>query len=172
MAVLRLSVNQWVRYHRQLGDRMHRAGLRGAKAAALRVIALMVERTRVAQPASDRGAPGAVNTGEFLRAWKWLTIPGGTRVLNDRPYGAVIEYGRRPGARPPPVEPIRQWLVRRVGMADAEAENVAELVARAIGIRGLRGRAILTGEDATAQIEVILESEIIRELERAIARPP
>lgn len=167
-----MSVAQWVRYHQQLGDRFHQAGLKGAKSAAMRVVALMVQRTQVAEPASDYGAEGAVNTGEFLRAWKWFAIAGGARVLNDRPYASVIEYGRRPGSRPPPTAPIFQWLVRRVRMDPDEALGAAELVARAIGHRGLRGRGILTGIEATAQIEEILEAEIRHELDRALARPP
>ena len=167
-----MNTSQWARYHRQLGNRFHVAGQRGCRSAALRVVRLMVERTRVAMPASDNGAEGAVNTGEFLRGWKWMAISYGARVMNDRPYSSVIEYGRRPGSKPPPPAPIQRWLQRRLGMDEKEAQSVAWLVARAIGYRGLRGRAILTGAEATAQIEVILEAEISHELRIEIARPP
>lgn len=172
MAVLRLSVSGWARYHEVLPARIRRAAIKGARSAALRVVSLMVERTRHAEPASDHGASGAVNTGEFVRAWKMIPLTDGGRVVNDRPYASVIEYGRRPRSKAPPVDPIIQWLVRRVGMSWDEARQAAPQVARAIGWRGLRGRGILTGLEARTQIGEILESEIQHELAVELARPP
>lgn len=47
---------------------------------------------------------------------------------------AVLEKGRRPGATPPPVGPIRSWLSRHGGNAE-----LAFVVARSIGRRGTKG---------------------------------
>lgn len=172
MAILRLSVAEWERYHRQLGPRLYQAGVLGVRSAALRIIVLMVKRTREAMPASAMGQVGAVNTGELLRAWKWIAIVGGARILNAKPYSSIVEYGRRPGARRPPIPPIEQWLRRRLQMSEEDAASLAPLVAAAIGRRGLYPRQILTGPDAAAQIRQILDREVRAEIREALARRP
>ena len=48
-----------------------------------------------------------------------------------------VDDGRRPGARPPPLQPIREWLARR-----GKPERLAFVVARAIGKRGIRPRNV------------------------------
>jgi hypothetical protein len=54
------------------------------------------------------------------------------------PYAATKEYGRRPGAKPPPIKPIREWAGRHGIPKDA-----AYPIARAIGKRGLKGSFFL-----------------------------
>lgn len=53
-------------------------------------------------------------------------------------YAPVMEFGRRPGAKPPPVEPIREWA-RRHGLP----EKAAFPIARSIGRKGIRGHHML-----------------------------
>lgn len=55
-------------------------------------------------------------------------------------YAPVMEFGRRPGARMPPVEPIRTWLIRKGIMGPDQADKMAFVVARAIGRKGIRAR--------------------------------
>lgn len=172
MGALRMNLAQWKWYHARLKGRCHEAGLRGARAAGLRVVALMVKRTREAEPASDHGAVGAVNTGALARSWRSVPNADGTRIVNLQPYWAVVEYGRRPNSTPPPRAPIEAWLRRRLKLKPAAARSAAYVVARAIGRRGLRGRRILTHPAVTAQIEAILHDEIRRALRQAIAKPP
>lgn len=174
MAVLRMNLREWKRYHEKLAERFHPAALRGARSAALAVTAMAQRRTRTAPPANPagKGKGGAVNTGDYLRRWRWISIPDGARVLNDHPAAAVIEYGRRPGSAPPPPLAIRDWLIRRLRMKEAQANRVARAVAIAIGRRGLLARHVLTSEDAVQEIARILEREVKHELDRELARRP
>lgn len=54
-------------------------------------------------------------------------------------YAPIVEKGRRPGRRPP-LEPIRLWVVRKLGVNQKNAREVAFLVARKIGRRGWEGK--------------------------------
>lgn len=48
-------------------------------------------------------------------------------------YPLVMEYGRRAGAKPPPVAAIRPWVADVLG-----DESLAYVVARSIGIKGIK----------------------------------
>ena len=172
MPSLNLTLTEWRLYHERLPGEVQRAARRGARSAGLRVLRLMIERTGTARPASPNGSVGAVNTGGFRMRWRVMNIEGGSRVLNDHPAAPVIDGGRRPGSRPPPLAPIVAWLQRRLGMGFEEAQAAAPNVARAIGYRGLLARQILSGPEAQAQIEAILDREVRRALDRAIANRP
>lgn len=67
-------------------------------------------------------------------------------------YAPIVEVGRRPGKRPP-IEAIRLWVVRKLGVSPAQARSVAFLVARKIGRRGTDG-AHMFQRAATALVPV------------------
>lgn len=167
---LRMTVDEWYTYHTHLGERMHRAAVAGLRTASIRIIALLIERTRNAAAASPNGARGAIDTGAFLRAWHAVPDGMGLRVYNDRPYAGVIEYGRRPGSRPPPSDNIRAWLISRHGLSASRATALAWVVAQSIGRRGLQGRRILTAPEANAQIRDIVETSINAEIDKEIGK--
>ncbi len=48
-------------------------------------------------------------------------------------YPLVMEYGRRAGAKPPPVEAIRPWVADKLG-----DESLAFVMARSIGRKGIK----------------------------------
>lgn len=52
------------------------------------------------------------------------------------PYARVIEYGRTPGSRPPPVDAIRLWVERKLNVPEEEVLGVAWLIAQHIGLYG------------------------------------
>ena len=54
-------------------------------------------------------------------------------------YGEVVELGRRPGARMPPVAPIALWAQRKLGVDADEAESVGFAIARKIAVHGFEG---------------------------------
>lgn len=76
--------------------------------------------------------------------------------LKDEEYPAVMEFGRRPGARMPPPEALVRWVHvkhlagtysikthRRTGNKKSQAEEdlqTAFLIARAIARRGIKGK--------------------------------
>lgn len=171
MTVQRFTVDQWVGYHTHLGERFHRAAIRGMTNASVKIIALLVARTRMAQAASPGGFVGATDTNSYIRAWRVVPDGMGLRIYNSQPYAGVIEYGRRPNSKQPPTEPIARWLMSRGGMSASQARANAWVVAKAIGIRGLRGRHILTAPEATKQISDIVETCINTEISREIGRP-
>lgn len=64
-------------------------------------------------------------------------------IVYSVPYASVIEFGRTPGTFPP-IEPIKQWLLRKLIVADEkEAQRVAFLIARDIKLRGQEPRPFL-----------------------------
>ena len=122
---------------RVLRERLkHDAGLvqRASLDAAHFGVAMAVKRTNEV---------GAVDSGHFKRSWKVSRNPDGASVTNDAPYASIIEFGRRPGATPPPLAPILQWVLRKLSVEPEEAEGVARAIQMSIGRNGTPPRFIL-----------------------------
>lgn len=79
------------------------------------------------------------------------------RVFSDLPHAIVIDQGREPGSRMPPVEALMTWVRRvlNVGGDEKEVRQVAFLVARAIGKKGIKARHFVDKgvEASTAELE-------------------
>lgn len=71
-----------------------------------------------------------VDLGEFKKKWKAKKTAKGAELRNSSSYAAIIEYGRTPGKKMPPVDKIEAWMQRK-GM-----EGSAYMLAKAIGERG------------------------------------
>lgn len=54
--------------------------------------------------------------GAYIAKWDVEDTPDGTDLVNDAPHASVIEYGRRAGARPPPLQPILEWAQRHANV--------------------------------------------------------
>src|SRR6185295_7665457 len=54
-----------------------------------------------------------VDRAEYKRAWRRTVLKDGAQLRNDSPHAPIIEYGRRPGAKMPPLEPILRWMRRK-----------------------------------------------------------
>lgn len=157
----------------KLGDRAPVAIQKAATSLSMRALTIVQDAVRTAPPAnpSKKGAGGAVNTGRFLAAWEAAPAQQGTafgvliQVPNSKaPYAAVIEYGRRPGSRPPPSEPIARWAQRKLRLPYEQAKGVAFAIARSIGRRGLVGRRILTGRPTVTKLRTAMKEELLKEL--------
>lgn len=88
-----------------------------------------------------RGASISIRAvGWFQEGWRMKEL-GRLRVqvYNAAAHAIFVEKGRRPGAKPPPYEPIRRWLIVKGGDPAA-----APMVAKAIGRRGIRPRKVMT----------------------------
>lgn len=143
-----------------------------ARSAAAKGIELMRERTRsVIHP--WWGTAGVIDTQRYLNGWKVQAHGGGFALFNDTPYSEVIEFGRRPGARPPPVSALIPWVQRKLMSAGpsrnskgrfinkmAQARSIAFLVARAIGKRGTPGRKVMTGAYAIMANKLDMEVRV------------
>ncbi len=154
-----ITLKNYVTARTALEGRFPAVLARAAQLAALRGVAFLVAATDKAKK---------VDRGDFKRGWQGRA-EGSSQVRitfwNARPHAPVVEYGRRPGRKPPPVKIIERWLVRK-GMSKVKAAEVAWPVARAIGRRGIPGVHIL--DSSFAEIEKLILDEVQGELEAAI----
>lgn len=106
-------------------------------------------------------ADGLVDRGQYKAAWKFGKTARSAYIANNSPIAGVIEHGRRPGAKPPPLGPILAWVRRhRLGAQfghgtgkrlktgalrgqKAREMQIARAIQIAIGKRGLRPHFIL-----------------------------
>lgn len=144
-----------------------RAMERGAVSGAARCIPILHRSTETAPPAnpSGKGSGGAFDTGRYKASWRSRPISSGAQVFNDAPHAAIVEEGRRPGARMPPAGVVEAWARRRLGVSKEEAARVDFLIRRAIKRRGLRARRVL--QSSLPKMTQAVLDEILRELERA-----
>jgi hypothetical protein len=68
---------------------------------------------RLAQTVVSSLSPQPVDRGTYRRSFKVSKVAGGAVLYNFAPHAAVIEEGRRPGARMPPVDVILAWVKRK-----------------------------------------------------------
>lgn len=125
-------------------------------------------------------ARAPVDRGTYRRSFRFDDIPDGAVVYNFAPYAPVIEGGRRPGSKPPPIGPIMDWVRRKgVGrqygpnqagkrkvtakLGDAAIRSIAFAIARAIGKRGIPAYHIL--EAASHEIDRQVKMAIDRLLQ-------
>ena len=127
---------------------------KGSYMAAQRGRSLLVRRTPV-----DRG---------LLKA-SWRAKRGSGKELatieNDAPYAGIVEFG----ARPHPVSregqaAIALWAKRKFGLDEAEAKQVAYLIARRIRRRGQKPTYFV--RDSLDEILVFYNKEIERAIQR------
>jgi hypothetical protein len=73
-----------------------------------------------------------------------------TKDSSTQQYADIVEFGRRPGATPPPIDPIMEWMkVRKIRLRNSKNEfikysdeaqrNAAKRIAQAIGRNGTPG---------------------------------
>ena len=82
----------------------------------------------------------AIDTGELLRSSS-ISVSSGVSVIYSAPYADYIEYGTKPHT--PPLEPIKDWAKRKLGLTDKEAENVAKMVVYKISKHGTEAKPYL-----------------------------
>lgn len=100
---------------------------------------------KVAADTAQRGWAEALNitdTEEIVASqlyrdgFKVVPQPQGAALVNDAPHALIVEWGRRPGARWPPVDAIRAWVELKLGKTGREADAAAFLIGRKIHERG------------------------------------
>lgn len=95
---------------------------------------------RMVLPQIQRRTPSTLPaTGTAVRSIAFTTDPSPypryVRFYSNLAYIHVVELGRRPGGKQPPIAALLPW-VRRAGLPASAAYPIA----RAIAIRGTRGR--------------------------------
>lgn len=110
----------------------------------------------VAQTAVAEETP--VNYGALRASVGKQTIgspfPFAGEVFSPLDYASPVEFGRKPGRRPP-TEAIEAWVIRKLGYKGKQARSVAFLIARAIGRRGTRGAFMFKRGFAVAEPVII-----------------
>lgn len=155
---------------RRYAQKMPSTIRKGLLSASLQAKPIMVKQTDMAPPASPKGSRGAVNTGNYRQAWK--SAPGtqggtqGMRVSNSAPYAGVIEYGRRRGAKMPPIDPIARWAQRKLGLPYPKAKGIAFAIAKAISKRGLQPRRVLTSRTTLDLLLTAMRRDVLHEMIR------
>jgi len=159
--VIRVELKEVSGLIARLGARAAPAISRAATSIALRALTVVQDETRQV---------GAVNYGNPGYLSSWFASPQqrglkyGVLVANKSSYAGVIEYGRRPGSKRPPVEAIARWAQRKFSMPYPQARRVSFAIARSIGRRGIKGRYVLTSEKTTKKFKQIMEHELLHEL--------
>lgn len=74
------------------------------------------------------------DTGFLLRSGNVIRSPNMRKIVYSAPYASYIEYGTMPHF--PPIEPIHQWVLRKLGEKDPAAKNIAWSIAKKISEEG------------------------------------
>ena len=85
--------------------------------------------------------------------------PMSARIFSNKAYAVPVEFGRRKGAKPPPVGPLRRW-------ANAKNINVYALV-KSIGRRGIKGRFFMKAAEQALMVKMPFQLKIV---EKKIAK--
>lgn len=170
MASVNIDLRDYSGYIDRLGPRAISAMKRGILSGALRSIDLLIQRTRTAAPANPGGvgSGGAVDRACFVSSWKSDPTEDGVVVFNTAPHAAIVEEGRRPNSKFPPKAEIAGWIHRRLGIPLDDALAIAYVFARAIALRGLKGRHILSGslDDIMRLVKEEIRTELTEELRK------
>lgn len=120
--------------------RGHAAALRRENArTAFRIAKAAATEARRLAPVDLGRLRDSIRPGVRLEGQRAVAL-----VNAGAPYAAVMERGRRRGARMPPVAALVPWVRRKLGIADRrKARSVAFVVARKIRQRGLKARRFL-----------------------------
>lgn len=154
MPTIRMDIKNLPAYQRKLAKAFKPAVKEGLTRGGADAMKLLKLSTETARPASRNGKPGATNTLKYMRGWKMQITELALRIYNRTPYASIVEYGRRPGTRMPPVRAIVLWAKRRLGKKASEAASIAYAIAKAIARRGLKGRYVFKAVKKPIQLKV------------------
>lgn len=86
-------------------------------------------------------------------------------IKNDAPYAGIVEVGARPhGVNAEGLESIRQWAIRKLGVTQEEAEQVAWAVAAKLKARGQKPTYFVKNnlENITKETAVEVKHKLIQ----------
>jgi len=154
-----VTLPQFARKIRGLGNDLERATIRGLRSAAMRLESFIIE---------EIDAAGAVATSELKASVDTEPTELGAITGADAPHAPFIEFGTRPHM--PPIQPIEDW-VRIKGLAsdDEEVEEIAMDIAWTIYKYGTEPRFFLKKAIKRWKRAKIIDEEIADEL-RALER--
>lgn len=92
------------------------------------------------------------------------------KVTTPISYAVPVELGSRPHT--PPLEPLREWVLKKLGAGPVEAEKIARAIVWKIRAHGTKGAGMFKKafEANRAQVTAILEkaaADILQEMKKA-----
>lgn len=145
MATVRISIQDLPKALRERSQKRYAAAVKAIQVgAALHAPAEIQASIDATQPRAP------VDRAEYRRSWQTRSTDDGAQVYSTSPYASVIEWGRRPGARMPPVKAIAAWVARKglvSGRTQSDREGAAAglafAIARKIARQGLPAKRVL-----------------------------
>lgn len=135
MRVIKINIDELWRRQIELADGFAAAARRGLMSGAKRALPMLQKKT---------AEVGAFNTGMAQKGWiAEERPPDAVAITNRQTYAGVIEFGRRPGSRVPPIKAIAKWAQRKLGLTEEEAKQAAYPIAKSIARKGIEGRPIV-----------------------------
>ncbi len=128
---IRIRISKPLHLHPEM---MHKAMLTAGSETA----ALLEHHVGQVTPEGVGGARSGLKASIFSEVRE-----NGTRITTitgtNKAYAMPVEFGRRPGQKPPPVNVLLDWVGLRFGISDPKQQrSLAFRIARAIGQRGTR----------------------------------
>jgi len=128
-------------------ERLHRA-LRGhmlARSKDLVDVAIKTANKMMRDAEETVSREGIIASAEYGTSFCVVRLPDGAALINAAPHATYVEYGRRPGSRPPPMQAILRWIkLKGIGTGDpAKDRNSAFLIAKKIGRDGIRPQWVM-----------------------------
>lgn len=116
----------------------------GPVAAYLGRVGLRVE----SQAKLNLGESSTVDTGHLRQKITHVVAKSGddlaVYVGTNLYYGLIMELGRKPGSKMPPIDAILEWVDRKgIDKDPATQRSTAFLIARSIAVKGIEGRHYL-----------------------------
>lgn len=156
MITKEINIDELPRELRNLGRMIGRNAVRAMRRTAA------FGRQAVLRTSASLGPARPFATGAYEAAWNVRDTKKGAQLYNPLPYAIVIEKGRKPGGKMPPVSAIEKWL-RVKGKASGDVRSTAYLIARAIAKNGTKGRHILEKTMPAIQARAKVElSKLVR----------
>jgi len=100
------------------------------------------ELLQLAQINLHRMKPPGIDTGALVQSLQVRHEQLSATVFSDLKYAPFIEFGTRPHF--PPLQPILEWVKRKLHVPEKRAKGVAFMVVRKIGRRGTPPRPFLS----------------------------
>ena len=91
-------------------------------------------------------------------------------VSSPLDYAVCVELGTKPHY--PPIEPIKEWVLKKLELPDVEAESVARLIAWKIKAHGTKGakmfaKAFKANKEQVERILSVVPVQVAREIKKA-----
>jgi hypothetical protein len=98
------------------------------------------KNTIVAQLKSRIISDGKVATGDLEKSITGI-VEGTSISIFASEYWYVVNYGRKPGKKMPPIRPIMEWMkIKRIeGATKKQTKSIAWVIAKKIGDEGIPG---------------------------------